>query len=63
MDDDAAAPAPSATPSPRTAWGAGRIAFLAKLDAIRPELARGVPLTTIYAQHRAALGIGYAAFV
>ena len=43
-------------------WGAGRIAFVARLDAIRSELGQGLPLTVIYERHRAALGIGYASF-
>jgi hypothetical protein len=57
------APASSTSRRQRAAWGTGRVALLARLDAIRPELARGVPLTAIYAQHRDALGIGYASFV
>ena len=43
-------------------WGAGRIAFVARLDAIRSELGQGLPLTVIYERHQAALGIGYASF-
>ena len=44
-------------------WGAGRIAFMARLDAIKSDVAKGIPLTAIYEQHRAALGIGYPSFV
>ncbi len=48
---------------PRKPWGAGRVAFLARLDAITAEIAQGLPLTAIYETHRAALGIGYPSFV
>lgn len=46
----------------RKSWGAGRVAFIARLDKIKGELAQGLPLTTIYANHQAALGIGYPSF-
>lgn len=49
--------------APRKSWGAGRVAFMARLDTIRSEITQGVPLTGIYEQHRAALGIGYPSFV
>lgn len=43
-------------------WGAGRIAFLAKCEAIQRELEAGHSLAAIYARHRDALGIGYVQF-
>jgi hypothetical protein len=43
-------------------WGTGRIAFVARLEAIRSELRQGLPLTVIYDRHKAALRIGYASF-
>jgi len=43
-------------------WGAGRIAFLARRDAIRAALEAGRTLTAIYNEHRAGLGIGYVQF-
>lgn len=43
-------------------WGAGRVAFIARLDKIKAELGQGVPLTAIYAHHQEALGIGYPSF-
>ena len=43
-------------------WGQGRIVFLSDLPAIRAEVARGVPLTDIFASRAARLGIGYRAF-
>ena len=46
----------------RTAWGAGRVAFLARLDKIKADLASGVPLKAIYAKHQAGLGIAYPTF-
>ena len=47
---------------PRKAWGAGRVALVARLDTIRSEMGQGLPLTAIYDRHRAALGIGYQSF-
>jgi hypothetical protein len=38
------------------------VAFFARIDAIRAELAQGWPLTTIYARYRAPLGITYSGF-
>src|SRR5579859_6645516 len=51
----------AAEPRPK-AWGVGRVAFFARIDAIRAELAQGWPLTAIYARHKDALGIGYSGF-
>jgi len=51
----------AANPSPK-AWGIGRVAFLARIDTIKAELAQGWPLTAVYARHREALGIGYWGF-
>jgi hypothetical protein len=51
----------SARPPPK-AWGVGRVAFFARIDAIRTELAEGWPLTAVYARHKGALGIGYSGF-
>lgn len=48
-------------PAPK-AWGVGRVAFFARIDAIRAELAQGWPLTAIYARHKDALGISYSGF-
>ena len=47
---------------PPKAWGIGRVAFFARIDTIRAELAQGWPLTAVYARHREALGIGYWGF-
>ncbi|MCW3476243.1 TraK family protein [Limobrevibacterium gyesilva] len=58
----AAAPgAQSNKPAPKE-WGVGRVAFFARIDAIRAELAQGWPLTAIYARHRESLGISYSGF-
>jgi hypothetical protein len=38
------------------------VAFFARIDAIRAELAQGWPLTAIYARHKAPLGITYSGF-
>jgi hypothetical protein len=46
----------------RTAWGAGRVAFLARVDKIKADLAIGVPLKAIYAKHQTELGIAYPTF-
>lgn len=43
-------------------WGAGRIVFLARLDEIKADMRRGVPLRAIFTQHQAALRIGYPSF-
>jgi len=40
----------------------GRVAFLARIDTIRAELAEGWSLTTVHARHKDALGIGYKTF-
>jgi hypothetical protein len=40
----------------------GRVAFFARIDAIRAELAQGWPLTAIYERHKSALGISYCGF-
>ena len=47
----------------RSSWGAGRVAFLARLDAIRAKLMQGATLATVYAEYRGALGVGYSGFV
>lgn len=49
-------------PEDRKSWGAGRVAFLGRLDQINADLAIGVPLRTIHEKHQAALGIGYTSF-
>ena len=49
-------------PGSRKPWGAGRVVFFARLDAIRSELSQGYPLTTIYDRHQVALQIGYRSF-
>jgi hypothetical protein len=46
----------------RVPWGAGRIALLARLDAITSDLAAGWPITAIYKRHMAGLGISYSGF-
>ena len=51
----------AANPPPK-AWGIGRVAFIARIDTIRAELAQGWPLTVVYARHWEALGIGYWGF-
>jgi len=40
----------------------GRVAFLARIDTIRTELAQGWSLTAVHARHKDALGICYQAF-
>jgi len=40
----------------------GRVAFLARIDTIRAELAQGWSLKTVHARHKDALGIGYQTF-
>ena len=47
---------------PPKAWGVGRVAFLARIDTIRTELAQGWSLTAVHARHKDALGICYQAF-
>ena len=47
----------------RKARGSGRVAFIARLDAIKAEIARGDYLVTIHERHAKALGgITYSAF-
>jgi hypothetical protein len=46
----------------RAAWGAGRVAFLARLETISSELREGHSLTTIFERHRLALAISYPSF-
>ena len=46
----------------RVPWGTGRIALLARLDAITLDLAAGWPMTAIYKRHMAGLGISYSGF-
>jgi len=61
---------PSGVKSPRNwaatrppkAWGVGRVAFLARIDTIRDELAQGWSLKAVHARHKDALGIGYKTF-
>jgi hypothetical protein len=44
-------------------WGAGRVAFVSELAAIRAELALGHPITDIYESRKGRLGgISYSAF-
>ena len=38
----------------RAAWGAGRVAFLARLETISREMREGHSLTTIFERHRLA---------
>jgi hypothetical protein len=46
----------------RLPWGTGRIALLARLNAITSDLAAGWPMTAIYKRHMAGLGISYSGF-
>jgi hypothetical protein len=46
----------------RPAYGASRIAFVARLETIRAEISQGLLLTTIHDRHKVALGIGYSGF-
>ncbi len=46
----------------RKPWGAGRVAFLARLDTIKAEMSQGLPLTTIFERHQTTLAIGYPSF-
>ena len=48
--------------SRRPSWGAGRVAFLARLEAIKADLSAGITLKIIHEKHQAALKIGYASF-
>lgn len=46
----------------RAAWGAGRVAFLARLETISREIREGHSLTAIFERHRVALAISYPSF-
>jgi Family of unknown function (DUF5338) len=48
--------------SPSKAWGVGRVAFLARIDAIKVELAQGWSLKAIYQRHKDRLAVGYSSF-
>src|SRR5580692_10752779 len=56
------APQIDGTGAAAKSWGVGRVAFFARIDEIRTELAQGWPLTAIYARHKSALGISYGGF-
>ena len=50
-------------PTPETARrGAGRVAFLAHIEAIRKAVNEGWPATAIYDQHKGNVGITYSQF-
>lgn len=42
--------------------GAGRVAFLARVDAIRKAISEGYTLTVVYNDHQKHLGISYSQF-
>src|SRR5579863_1012390 len=56
------APQIDGTRAAAKSWGVGRVAFFARIDEIRAELAQGWPLTTVYARHKHKLGITYSGF-
>jgi hypothetical protein len=43
--------------------GSGRVAFLARLDAIKKMIEAGHPLLTIYQEHQSNLSFSYSQFV
>lgn len=52
-----------AAPTPEAARrGAGRVAFLAHIEAIRKAVNEGWPATAIYEEHKARVGITYSQF-
>ncbi len=42
--------------------GAGRVAFLARIEAIRKAISEGYTLTAVYSDHATHLGISYSQF-
>ena len=42
--------------------GAGRVAFLARIEAIRQAIGEGYTLTAVYSDHEKHLGISYSQF-
>ncbi|WP_017161031.1 TraK family protein [Xanthomonas phaseoli] len=50
------------TPEKTTAWGAGRVAFLALKDQLQQQVNEGRPLKAIWTAHAAELGIAYPQF-
>lgn len=42
--------------------GAGRVAFLARIEAIRKAISEGYTLTAVYSDHEKHLGISYSQF-
>lgn len=47
---------------PARHWGAGRIAFLTILEAVREDVSQGYPLTVIHQRYAAGLGVSYSSF-
>lgn len=43
--------------------GAGRVAFLARKEAIKAKIDAGHTMITVYEEHQKQLGIGYGQFV
>ena len=43
--------------------GAGRVAFLARKEAIKTEIETGRTVKSVYREHQAQLGIGYVQFL
>ncbi|WP_168409166.1 TraK family protein [Erwinia amylovora] len=43
-------------------YGAGRVAFIAHLDAIKNELDQGWPMTTVYGKFEKEIGVSYHQF-
>lgn len=43
-------------------YGAGRVAFIAHLDAIKHELDQGWPMTTVYGKFEKEIGVSYHQF-
>ncbi|MBS7736777.1 MULTISPECIES: TraK family protein [Pseudomonadota] len=46
----------------KSSRGAGRVAFLARLDSIRKMVEEGYPVVLIYEQHGEGMGISYSQF-
>lgn len=52
----------TAPPTETARRGAGRVAFLAHIEAIRKAVNEGWPATAIYDEHKAKVGITYSQF-
>lgn len=50
------------TPGEKRRRGAGRAAFLARIEPIKAAVERGLPLTIIYDEHGTGMGLSYSQF-